>query len=74
MVWKQTRVPSLSKMTHLGLKKEVFRLASFAEGDAAAVELSFAEALSQRARWRLRSPFNAVERAAEKDFSLWYYR
>ena len=47
MVWKQTRVPSLSKMTHLGLKKDVFRLASFAEGDAAA-ELSLDEALSQR--------------------------
>ena len=34
MVWKQTRVPSLSKMTSLGLRKAGRSLDSSAEGDA----------------------------------------
>lgn len=33
MVWKQTSVPSLSKMTKSGLKKAGFSLASNADGD-----------------------------------------
>ena len=33
IVWKQTRVPSLSNMRHLGLKKAGWRLVPWAEGE-----------------------------------------
>ncbi len=35
MVWKQTSVPSLSKMTRRGLKKAGLSLAALADGDVA---------------------------------------
>ena len=33
MVWKQTRVPSLSKMTNFGLKRDCSSRDSLADGD-----------------------------------------
>ena len=33
MVWKQTRVPSLSKITNLGLKNESSSFLNLADGD-----------------------------------------
>ena len=66
MVWKQTRVPSLSNMRHLGLKKAGWRLVPWAEGEwNAPATLSCFRFFP----WRLPSPI--VDNLAELVICCW---